>query len=103
MADLDETTKAALVRKGNDFYNQGKMIDAHRCYLTAGYKSGIEKIGDHYFYEERQPLIALRYYFIVKSERTNKKVDEIFERMIFAFRKMLRSDDESTDKTGEPR
>ncbi|MEK6794844.1 MAG: hypothetical protein AABZ39_08715 [Spirochaetota bacterium] len=92
MADIDEATKAALVRKGNELYNQGKIQAAYRCYVTAHYQAGIEKIGDFYFYTERQPLVALPYYFKVKSDRANRKVDEIFERMVFAFKKILRDD-----------
>lgn len=92
MADIDESTKAALIRKGNELYNKGKIADAYRCYVTAQYQAGIEKIGDYYFYTERMPLVALPYYFKVKTERANKKVDEIFERMVFAFKKLLREE-----------
>lgn len=90
---IDSKTKNALIRKGNEFFNSKKYDEAFKCYNTAGYAGGIEKIGDFYFYEGRQPLVALRYYFKVKNERVDAKINEIYERMIFAFKKLLRSDD----------
>jgi hypothetical protein len=45
---LDATQKAALNRKGNVLYNDGKIEEARRVYLTTGYSDGLVRVGDYY-------------------------------------------------------
>lgn len=99
-SQIDAKTRAALIRKGNEHFNKGEMQAAFKIFNTIDHKTGLEQIGDHYFYNERLPLVALKYYFLVKNDRAEDKINEIFERMVFAFKKLLR--DENANDTDAP-
>ena len=51
--------KVALVRRGNEFFNQGKYDEARRIFLTLGYTDGLIRLGSHY-YNKKQYVEALR-------------------------------------------
>ena len=55
--------KAVLNRKGNLFFNNGDIENARRIYLTTGYSDGLIRVGDFYRSEGRL-LDALRMYWI---------------------------------------
>ena len=41
---INDKTKSALIRKGNELFNERKIEEAYRCYLTASYFGGIENL-----------------------------------------------------------
>jgi tetratricopeptide (TPR) repeat protein len=45
---LDGSAKAALNRKGNLLFNDGKIEEARRVFLTTGYSDGLVRVGDYY-------------------------------------------------------
>ena len=55
--------KAALNRKGNQLFNIGETEKARRVFMTTGYTDGLIRVGDHYKSEGRL-LDALRMYWI---------------------------------------
>ena len=55
--------KAALNRKGNQLFNIGEIEKARRVFMTTGYTDGLVRIGNHYKSEGRL-LDALRMYWI---------------------------------------
>ena len=86
---MDNKEKIALIRKGNEYFNQGKIKEAIELFVKTGYKDGLHRIGDYYYYDKRLPLIALKFYRLSCSI---KKIDEIMERMVFALGKWLGND-----------
>jgi hypothetical protein len=57
--NLDPSRRAALIRKGNELFNNGNIQTSKRIFLTTGYSDGIERIGDI--------LEALRMYWIAPA------------------------------------
>ncbi|NMB64056.1 MAG: hypothetical protein GYA16_04215 [Spirochaetes bacterium] len=86
---MDNKERIALIRKGNEFFNQGKIKEAIEIFVKTGYKDGLQRIGDYYYYDKKLPLIALKFY---RMSGSKKKIDEIMERMIFALGKWLGND-----------
>ncbi len=83
---MDDKSRVKLIRKGNELFNNGDIEKAIVIFVKTGYRDGITRVADYYFYEKRLPLNALPYYKMVNRQ---DKVDEINERMFFALGKML--------------
>ncbi len=83
---MDKKLRAALIREGNEHFNNGMIDKACEIFMQTSYRDGLTRVADYYFYDKRQPLIALKYYKMVGHKG---KVDEIFERMFFALGKLL--------------
>ncbi|MBN2039135.1 MAG: hypothetical protein JW864_03780 [Spirochaetes bacterium] len=86
---MDKKERAALIRKGNELFNKGELEAAIKIFLKTGYKDGIIRIGDYYFYEKKQPLLAFKFY---KKANMHEKVNEIFERMVYALGRWIGED-----------
>ncbi|HUX12475.1 MAG TPA: hypothetical protein VMW87_05575 [Spirochaetia bacterium] len=91
---LTAQQRAALVRKGNEFFNGGRIEDAKRIFLTAGYTDGLVRLGD-YYYKRSQPLEAFRMYWLAPDSR---RTELLAEKMAGIIRKWL-----SEERTEESR
>ena len=74
---LKSSERVALIRKGNQFYNNGKIDIAKRIFLTTGYTDGIIRVGD-YYYNNHNFIEALEMYEIAPSP---DKKDLLIEKM----------------------
>ncbi|HOW83016.1 MAG TPA: hypothetical protein PK573_10690 [Spirochaetota bacterium] len=83
---MESSERIKLIRLGNELFNDKNIEGALKIFVKTGYRDGITRIADYYFYDKKMPLVALRYYRMVKRE---DKVREIFERMVFALGKLL--------------
>jgi hypothetical protein len=83
--DLSEDKRIALIRKGNELFNDGRFDLAKKVFLTAGYKDGLIRLGDRYS-EEKQPLEAFRMYWLAKH---TAKTDNLVEKMSWIVRQWL--------------
>ena len=92
---MDKKERSRLIRMGNEFFNSRKFEKAIEIFVKTDYKDGLTRIADYYFYEEKQPLIAFKYYKMVNRQ---DKVDEIFARMVFALGKLLGKEPEQKIK-----
>lgn len=84
--------KVALVRRGNELFNSGRLEEAKRIFLTVGYTDGIIRLGDHCL-EHGDPLEAFRLYWLAPDRR---KVDSLVEKMAAVVRKWLSDDGAGT-------
>jgi len=91
---MKDEEKVALSRKGNEFFNEGNMTEAIKYFVKAGYRDGIMRVADFYYFDKKQPLVALKFYKMINRK---DRVDEIYARMMFAFNKMLRSSKDDTE------
>jgi tetratricopeptide (TPR) repeat protein len=64
---LSDGEKAALNRKGNEFFNKGEYEKARRVFLTTGYSDGLIRMGDYYL-KKKDHLEALRMYRTAPAE-----------------------------------
>jgi hypothetical protein len=82
---LSRQQKTALIRKGNELYNQGKYELAKRIFITTGYSDGMLRLGDLY-YKKQQILEAFRMYCLAPSKG---KVDTMVENMAYVIKHWL--------------
>lgn len=76
---LKSTDRVTLIRKGNQFYNDGKIDIAKRIFLTTGYTDGIIRIGD-YYYKNNNYIEALEMYELAPSpEKKEFLIDKLSE------------------------
>ncbi len=85
---LDGGRRAALIRRGNEFFNSGKYEEAKRIFLTTGYTDGLMRLGNYYS-NQQQILEAFRMYWLAPDHR---KTDYLVERMAGVVRSWLKDD-----------
>jgi hypothetical protein len=85
-ATMDSSERIKLIRLGNELFNKKDIDGATKIFVNTGYRDGITRVADYYFYDRKMPLVALRYYRMVNRQ---DKVREIFERMVFALGRLL--------------
>ncbi|OHD71526.1 MAG: hypothetical protein A2W19_16095 [Spirochaetes bacterium RBG_16_49_21] len=83
---MDSRERVEIIRRGNEYFNGGDVHKAAVLFVKTGYRDGLTRVADYYFFDKKQPLIALKYYKLVNRQ---DKVIEIFERMMFALSKLL--------------
>lgn len=88
---LTPKERIVLIRKGNDFFNRGDVEKAAKIFITTAYKDGLIRVGDYYYFEERNPFKALHFYLEAKYE---KRIRELTERMAAVLKKWIREDKE---------
>ncbi|MES0491173.1 MAG: hypothetical protein ABUK01_14340 [Leptospirales bacterium] len=97
---MEDKQRILLIRKGNEAFNSGNIALAAEIFKTTEYQDGLIRVGDHYYYEKKQPLLAYGYYRKAKHEPMLNKLSESF---IFALKYWLSDDtskkDESEDET----
>lgn len=96
--------RTALIRKGNELFNNGQVEQAKRVFLTARYGDGLARVGDYYFGRDEH-LEALRMYWLAPAP---DKVERLIEKMTSVVQKWMREGEGSNEKrgtsqsTGEP-
>ena len=96
---MDEKERIALIRKGNELFNKGEIESSVKIFLQTDYKDGIARVGDFYYYEKKQPLIAVKFY---KKASMHDKVNEIYERMLYALGQWMGDKDVKEKKEASP-
>lgn len=74
-AVLSSTQRVALIRKGNELFNAGRLEEAKKIFITTRYGDGITRIGD-YCMEKQDPLEALRMYWIAPAPKKREQLIE---------------------------
>jgi hypothetical protein len=67
-SQLSDAQRVALIRKGNELFNQKKLELARKIFLTTGYSDGLIRLGDEYL-RQSQPLEALRMYLLAPDSK----------------------------------
>ena len=86
---LTPKERIVLIRKGNEFLNKGDIEKASKIFVTTSYKDGLIRIGDHYYFDKKNPFKALHFYLEAKYE---KRIRELTERMAIILKKWLNED-----------
>ena len=74
---LSQENRAALIRRGNEFFNKGETEMARRIFLTTRYSDGLIRVGDRLALAGR-PLDALAAYWAAPCP---EKVELLIGRM----------------------
>lgn len=92
-----------LIRVGNQAFNEGDIRKARECFLKTEYKDGLIRLGDYFMFERKLPILAYGYY---KKAGYQKRIDEIFQRMLWALSEWIGPDKfkapQSTSKSPDP-
>ncbi len=86
---MDRSQRAALIRKGNELFNDGQYATAQRIFLTVRYSDGLIRLGNHHMKHGR-PLDAFRLFWIAGDRR---RVEEMTEKMAMIVRRWLQADE----------
>lgn len=86
---MDSKQRAHLIREANEAFNSGDLDKARKLYLKTNYREGLIRMGNYYMYERKLPMLAYNYY---KQAGLQEKVDEIFQRMLYALSEMIGKD-----------
>ncbi|PJZ52706.1 hypothetical protein [Leptospira adleri] len=86
---MDSRERAETIREGNRAFNDGDIRKARDLFIKADYKDGLVRLGDHFMYEKKMPLLAYGYY---KKAGYQKRIDEIFQRMMWALSQWIGAD-----------
>jgi hypothetical protein len=74
-AHLSSAQRTALIRKGNELFNAGRIDAAKKIFITTRYGDGLTRLGD-YYKEKRNPLEALRMYWIAPAPQKREQLVE---------------------------
>lgn len=86
LAGLSSEQKALLNRKGNVFFNEGKIEDARRIFLTTGYSDGLIRVADVYA-KEKRGLDALKLYVLAHEQA---KAEPLYEKIASTIGELLK-------------
>lgn len=86
---MEAKERVALIREGNAAFNAGDVRKAREIFLKTDYKDGLIRMGDYFMFDKKLPILAYGYY---KKAGHQQKVDEVFQRMIFALSQWLGKD-----------
>lgn len=86
--------RAALIRKGNERFNNNELAAAKRIFMTVRYADGLIRLGNHYM-EAGDPLEAFRMFWLARDKR---RIEEMTEQMAGVIRKWLH-DDQTNDRS----
>jgi tetratricopeptide (TPR) repeat protein len=95
-AQMSKEQRVALIRKGNNLFNQKQYDLAKKIFLTTGYSDGLIRLGDLYM-NQNMPLEALRMYWLAPDR---KKVDTMLEKTVGIIQKWLQEGDQDVDSGG---
>ncbi len=82
---LSSAQRVALIRKGNELFNAGKVDQAKRVFIATGYGDGLIRIGDYYL-GKQDALEALRMYWMAPAP---DKAERILESTAGILRKWI--------------
>lgn len=94
---LTDSQKSELIRRGNELFNQGRFFEAGRVYTTVGYKTGLIRLGDLFYFEKEMPLVAYGFY---RNANHKPMLDKIGDGFVFALKCLL--DDGPAPKQPRP-
>lgn len=86
--EMDSSDRAALIRKGNEFFNKGDLGTAERVFVTAGYSDGLKRLAEHHFRLGKNLKKALELYHAAGG----KEEDAMYELVASGIKYLLSRD-----------
>lgn len=83
---LTDAQKAELMRKGNELFNRGQYFEAGKIFNVIGYKTGLIRLGDLFYFDKEMPLVAYGFY---RNANHRPMLDKIGEGFVFALKCLL--------------
>lgn len=83
---LTEAQNCELMRKGNQLFNRGQFFEAGKIFNVIGYKTGLIRLGDLFYFDKEMPLVAYGFY---RNANHRPMLDKIGEGFVFALKCLL--------------
>ncbi len=97
---LTEAQKAELIRRGNTLFNEGRYFEAGRVFATVGYKTGLIRLGDLFYFKKEMPLVAYGFY---RNANHRPMLDKIGEGFVFALKCLLYEPGKEKEQPAAPK
>lgn len=89
---MNTEDRVALIRRGNELFNQGDIKNALKVFLATEYQDGIVRVADHLYYEEHDQIGAMKLY---RRAGYRQRIEDFAEKAAFTIRMWLDEDKES--------
>ncbi len=86
---MENDERIALIRRGNELFNQGDFVNSLKIFLTTNYKDGIIRVADYLYFDRKDKIGAVKLY---KRAGHQKVIDEFAERAAQLIRLLLSED-----------
>lgn len=93
---LTDAQKTELMRKGNLLFNEGRYFEAGKVFSTIGYKTGLIRLGDFFYFEKEMPLVAYGFY---RNANHKPMLDKIGDSFVFALKCLLSDEGSQATKS----
>lgn len=93
---VDPSTRAMLIRKGNEFFTSGNIKAAEKIFVSVDYKDGLVRLGD-YYYENNNLYKACEMFFMSGNEAKIKAFSEVCAKVI----SLLLNEDKTSKQSKE--
>ena len=87
---VDSATRVQLIRKGNQFFSEGKIQSAENIFITVDYKDGLCRLGDYYL-KNNNVYKSAQMYFLSENQ---SKIDAFCKKSALIIEKFLNEDKE---------
>lgn len=91
---VDSATRVKLIRKGNEYLNNGSIELAEKIFITIDYKDGLIRLGDYYF-NNNNLYKSAEMYFLSENQ---SKIDAFCKRTALIIEKLLNDDNKTYEK-----
>ena len=82
MTRISKKDRVELIRKGNTFFNEGKIEQTSRIFETVKYSDGLIRVGD-YYYGKKELVNSLIYY---KKANYKKRIRQLAPQIANVFK-----------------
>lgn len=89
---FDPNQRATLIRKGNEYFNNGNYLMAGKIFRSVHYRDGLIRVGDYIYFTLHKPLLAMGYY---RDANHTKMLERIKDGFAFALKCWLDEDTSS--------
>ena len=86
---VDEEDRVKLIRRGNELFNQGDIVNSLKIFLATDYKDGIIRVADYFYFDKKDLIKGIKLY---KKAGFQKRVDEFAEKAAQIIHLLLEED-----------
>lgn len=86
---MDDEERIKLIRRGNELFNEGDIVNALKIFLATDYKDGIIRVADYFYYDKKELVKGIKLY---KKAGHKKIVDEFAEKAAAVVRLYMEED-----------
>ncbi len=86
---MENEERIALIRRGNELFNQGDFKNSLKIFLATNYKDGIIRVADVLYFDKKDKFNAIKLY---KKAGHQKVIDEFAERAAQLIQLLLAED-----------